>query len=57
MIMLVMKGYNSVEGIDYNEILSPFVRHSSTRILLALFTQSDMELVKMDVKTIFLHGD
>ncbi|GJT94101.1 BTB/POZ domain-containing protein NPY2 [Tanacetum coccineum] len=54
---LVAKGYAQKEGIDYNKVLSPVVKHSSTRILLALVAQLDLELVQMDVKTAFLHGD
>ena len=33
------------------------MKHSSIRILLALVAQVNMELVQMDVKTAFLHGD
>ena len=54
---LVAKGYAQMEGIDYNEVFSPVVKHSSIRILLALVAQFNMELVQMDVKTAFLHGD
>ncbi|GJV64845.1 retrovirus-related pol polyprotein from transposon TNT 1-94 [Tanacetum coccineum] len=54
---LVVKGYAQKEGIDYNEVISPVVKHSSIRILLALVAQLDLELVQMDVKTAFLHGD
>ncbi|GJU44747.1 transposable element [Tanacetum coccineum] len=54
---LVVKGYAQKEGIDYNEVFSPLVKHSSIRILLALVAQLDLELVQMDVKTAFLHGD
>ena len=54
---LVAEGYAQNEGIDYNEVFSPVVKHSSIRILLALVAQFKMELVQMDVKTAFLHGD
>ncbi|KAM2897932.1 hypothetical protein COP2_007520 [Malus domestica] len=54
---LVAKGYAQKEGIDYNEIFSPVVKNSSIRILLALVVQFDLELVQMDVKTAFLHGN
>ena len=54
---LVAKGYAQKEGIDYDEVFSPVVKHSSIHILLALVAQFDMELVQMDVKTAFLHGD
>ena len=54
---LVMKGYAQEEGIDYNEVFSMVVKHSSIQILLALVTRYGLELDQLDVKTIFLHGD
>ena len=46
-----------MEGIDYNEIFSPVVKHCSIRILMAIVNQFNLELEQMDVKTTFLHGD
>ncbi|KAG8479623.1 hypothetical protein CXB51_029456 [Gossypium anomalum] len=54
---LVAKGYTQKEGIDYNEVFSPVVKYSSIQILLALVAQYDLELVQLDVKIAFLHGD
>jgi hypothetical protein len=54
---LVAKGFIQVEGIDYNEIFSPVVKHCSIRILMAIVNQFNLELEQMDVKSAFLHGD
>ena len=53
---LVAEGYNHKEGVDYNGIFSPVVRHTSICVLLALVEILDMELEQLDVKTVFLHG-
>ncbi|GJV25727.1 retrotransposon protein, putative, ty1-copia subclass [Tanacetum coccineum] len=44
-------------GIDYNEVFSPVVRHTSIRVILALTACKDYELEQLDVKTTFLHGN
>ncbi|GKC14004.1 retrovirus-related pol polyprotein from transposon TNT 1-94 [Tanacetum coccineum] len=54
---LVSKGYSQKEGIDYNEIFSPMVHHTSIRVLLSLVAHHDLELEQLDVKTTFLHGN
>jgi len=54
---LVARGFSQQEGIDYNEIFSPVVKHCSIRILLSLVTQLNLELHQMDVTTAFLHGN
>ncbi|GJZ60970.1 retrotransposon protein, putative, ty1-copia subclass [Tanacetum coccineum] len=45
------------EGIDYNEVFSPVVRHTSIRVILSLTACEDYELEQLDVKTAFLHGN
>ena len=54
---LIAKGYNQKEGIYDEEIFSPVVKMTTLCCVLALATKEDMELVQMDVKTTFLHGD
>ena len=54
---LVAKGFTQRKGIDFNEVFSPVVKHSSIRVLLALVSLLDLELEQLDVKTAFLHGD
>lgn len=54
---LVAKGFAQKEGVDYNEIFSPVVKHTSIRVLLSLVAHGDLQLEQLDVKTAFLHGD
>lgn len=54
---LVAKGYSQKEGVDYQEIFAPVVKHVSIRFILSAVTHFDMELQQMDVKTAFLHGN
>ena len=52
---MVAKGYARREDIDYNEVFSPIVKHSS--ILLGLVAQYELELDQLDVKIAFLRDD
>jgi len=52
-----VRGFNQKEGIDFNEIFSPVVRHTSIRDLLAFVALFDLELEQLNVKTTFLHGE
>lgn len=53
---LVVKGFFQREGVDFQEIFAPVVKHVSIRYILSAVTHFNMELQKMDVKTAFLHG-
>nr|GEW11025.1 retrovirus-related Pol polyprotein from transposon TNT 1-94 [Tanacetum cinerariifolium] len=52
----IVRGFDQREGIDFNEIFSPVVRHTSIRVLLSIVALQDLELEQVDVKTTFLHG-
>ena len=54
---LVAKGYSQIPGIDFNDVFSPVVKHSSIRILLSIVAMHDYELEQLDVKTAFLYGE
>ncbi|GAB4859527.1 hypothetical protein Ancab_040406 [Ancistrocladus abbreviatus] len=50
---LVAKRYSQVEGVDYNDVFFPVVKHSSIHVLLVLVAMFDLELEQLDVKTAF----
>ena len=42
--------------MDFSEAFSLVVKHSSIMVLLTMVTLFDLELEKLDVKIVFLHG-
>nr|GEV72910.1 retrovirus-related Pol polyprotein from transposon TNT 1-94 [Tanacetum cinerariifolium] len=54
---LVARRFTQQAGIDYNEVFSPVVRHTSIRVIISLTACEDYELEQLDVKTAFLHGN
>nr|GEV27520.1 hypothetical protein [Tanacetum cinerariifolium] len=54
---LVVRGFTQRAGIDYNEVFSPVVRHTSIWVILALTACKYYELEQLDVNTEFLHGN
>nr|GEY14218.1 retrovirus-related Pol polyprotein from transposon TNT 1-94 [Tanacetum cinerariifolium] len=52
----IVRRFDQREGIDFNDVFSPVVRHTSIRVLLSFFALQDLELEQLDVKTSFLHG-
>jgi hypothetical protein len=41
---LVAKGFSQIPGIDYNDVFSLVVKHSSIRALLGIVAMHDLEL-------------
>ena len=54
---LVAKGYSQIPRVDFTDVFSPVVKHSSIRALLGIVAMHDLELEQLDVKTAFLHGE
>ena len=54
---LVAKGFRQQCGVDFDEIFSRVVRITTLRFLLGVVAAEDLELIQLDVKTSFLHGD
>ena len=54
---LVAKGYSQIPGINFSDVFSPVVKHSSIRALLSIVAMRDYELEQLDVKTVFYMGN
>lgn len=52
---LVEKDYSQIPGIDFADMFSPIVKHSSIQALLGVVAKNDLELEY--VKTAFLHEE
>lgn len=54
---MVARGFTQEEGVDFNEVFSPVVKHTSIRMLLAIIAPRDWFLEQLDVKIAFLNGE
>lgn len=53
---LVAKGFTQRKEIDYKETFAPVAKHTSLRVLLAIASSRDLEMIQLDIKTAFLYG-
>ena len=51
------KGFKQIQGVDYEETVSPVAMIKSIRILLAIAAYYDFEIWQMDIKTTFHYGN
>ena len=54
---LVIKGFQQIEGVDYDETYAPVPKFVTFRMLMALAAVEDFEIDQMDVVTAFLHPE
>ena len=54
---LVGKGFRQEYGVDFDEVISLVVKMMTLCFLLGVVAADDLELIQLDVKTTFLHGD
>ena len=54
---LVTKGFRQEYGVDFDEIFSQVVKMTTLRFMRGVVAAEKMELIQLDVKTTFRHGD
>ncbi|XP_020253791.1 uncharacterized protein LOC109830842 [Asparagus officinalis] len=54
--ILVVKGFQQREEVDYTKIFSSIVKLTTIRSVLSLVAAEDLYLEQLDVKIVFLHG-
>ena len=52
---LVAKGFQQEYGVNFDEIFSPVVKMTTLCFMLDVVATENLELIQLDVKTIFLH--
>ena len=55
-VRLKVQGCTQIEGIDFDEIFTPVVRHEAIRMTLVFVSFKDFKPFQMDVRNAFLNG-
>ena len=55
--IIITKAFRQEYRVNFDEVLSPIVKMTTLRFLLGVVATEDLELLQLDVKTIFLHDD
>ena len=50
-------GFRQEYGVDFDEIFSLVVKMKTLRFMLGVVAADNLELIQLDVKMTFLHGD
>ncbi|CAN1131586.1 Retrovirus-related Pol polyprotein from transposon RE1 [Linum perenne] len=53
---LVARGFQQVEGVDYNDTFSPVLKPATLRLILSLAVTHSWPLHQIDISNAFLHG-
>ena len=54
---LVVKGFRQEYEVNFDTIFSPVVKMTTLYFMLGVVAAKNLELIQLDVKTAFLHGD
>ena len=52
-----MKEFRQEYDVDFDEIFSTVVKMTTLRFMLGVVASENLELIMLDVKQTFLHGD
>ena len=54
---LIAKGFEQEYGVEFDKMFSPVVKVTTLRFLLSIIAFEKFELIQLDVRTTFPHGD
>lgn len=54
---IVVRGFEQIMGMDYEDIFAPVVSHTTIRTFLTFAAITNMQVHQLDVKTAFLNGE